>query len=288
MAASKHVLAVTYRTLTHAQDPSLAEGETRIEPIFQVPITIDKAHDEPKSPLDTATPNGNERARVWRDKVTGEIFEDDEVIHGMRFGDGFREIPEDLLADAKRGKQVLIVSAGTIPLDELDFTRSEAEYYVAPEVGAATAYKLVSESLREVRKGKKIVTPARAIVAKRQPSTTEKLGAFWYDEGRQVLMFTQFRMANVAREVPMAALAPQDVEAPALMLAKTREVIDTLPDGREFFDTAVDENRERVEALLDDLVNHVVIEAPEPVKLTPRHNDIEAALAESLATVEGA
>lgn len=269
--------------VTTAVDP--ASGEAK--PLFAFPVSIAKATTIDEAKFDIAAPSGAERKQVYIDTATGEIVEDDDCPRGVRVGDTFRVVPKEAIdAVNGTGKDPMIVVKGRVALADVDFTRAEGTYFVQTPAkgGSAKAYRLLYEALREERKGKKVVVPAQALVAKRTVRTKQKLVVIYADEQVGALMLVQLRFGADLKAPDEQILAPQHAQVEQAQIDTARKVILTaVADGRDLFDTEVDEAVARKRALVEQALEGEAIAAPTPVAATKVEDDIEAQLVASLA-----
>jgi non-homologous end joining protein Ku len=279
MNGDHHLLAVTTTT---------DEVSNEVKPLFGFPVQICKATQDVDAKFDVAAPSGAPREQVYRDTATSEVHADDECPRGVRISDDdFRVIPDEAITEAKGRKSNMIVAEGSMPLADVDFTRAKARYFVQSPVqgGSAKSYRLVCEGLREVRKSKRVMRPARALTVKRTPRTNEQLGVIYYDETQMCLMFVALHFAGELRQPDEAVLAPQQAEVAQKQIDVVRQVIDALPDGSEFLATTIDENVPVKRDLIEKALDGVKITAPTPVAATVETDNLEAALEASLAAL---
>lgn len=288
MKGDNHLLAVTSKTITADDDPSLGTGETRTEPLFAFPVQICKATEEIDVKFDIAAPSGAPRKQVYMDESTGEVVEDADCLRGVRLSEtDFRVIPDEAITEVRGQKSNMMVVEGRVPLVSLDPVRTSGFYYLQSPVkgGSAKAYRLVFESLRQqTGKGGKVTREARALVLKRTPRTNEKLCAIYADEERGCLAMVQMVFAAQIREPDEQVLAPQTAEITQAQLDMASQVIDNLPDGDGFLATAEDVNVPRKRELMEKALEGETITAPTPIAATVEADDLMGALEASLAT----
>lgn len=289
MKGDNHLLALTTKTVTATDDPSLAEGETRLEPLFAFPVQICKATEDIDVKFDIAAPSGAPRKQVYMDESTSEIVEDADCLRGVRLSEtDFRVIPDEAITEVRGQKSNMMVVEGTVALHQLAPQRTSGFYYVQSPVkgGSAKAYRLVYEALRAQRAGtgKKILREARALVLKRTPRTNEKLCAIYADEDRGCLAMVQMVFAAQIREPDAQVLAPQTAEVTQAQIDMAVQVVNSLTDGADFLATAEDVNVPRKRDLMEKALEGETIAAPTPIAATVETDDLMGALEASLAT----
>lgn len=283
MRGDNYLLAITTTTDEVTGD---------VKPLFALPIQICKGTEESKVKFDWAAPSGAPRAQVFVDSVTGEPVGPEDCTRGVRVTeDDFREIDAEEIAkiDAEE-KITTIVAEGTEPLAGLREEygdRITGRYFVQSPVkgGSAKAYRMVYESLREVRKGKKVLAPARAIIVRRTKRTKQALAFIYADETQGALVLCEMVFANQVREADEAVKQPvATAQIEQTQIDKLRIVLDALGPGRPTLDTAIDEAEARKVALIEAALNGDVIEPmPMPVAATVEMDNLAAALDASLA-----
>jgi non-homologous end joining protein Ku len=278
MKGDNHLLAITTKTVTPKQDPSLSKGEKRIEPLFAFPVQVCKATESSKSKFDIAAPSGAERKQVYLDTSTGEIVEDSECPRGVRIGDEFRAIPTEAITEAKGQKSNMIVALGKIDLDQIDLTRADGVYFVQSPAkgGSAKAYRLTYEAL---------LADKKALVVKRTPRTNEKLAVIYAHPEFKCLVLEQLVFASDVRDPDDQVLSHLTAQVEQEQIDQVRKVIAGLSDGDEVLATAKDDNLERIDALLEKAVEGEAITAPTPIAETVESDDLTAMLEASLAAV---
>lgn len=284
MRGDNHLLAVTTAT---------DEVTNEVKPLFSFPVQLCKATDDGGDVRwDNATPSGAPTAGLLRlDPVTGEAFGTDEVRKGVFVGDEFREVPAeniDAIAEATKVKTMVVT-------DRIDLTEAWAKfgcrvvgnYFVQSPAkgGSPKAYRLTYEALREVKKGKTVKTPARAIIVKRTAKSRQQLGFIYADEATGCLRFIRVGFAAQQREPDEQILAPQTAEVDEAQIAKARQMIDQFPgNGANVLDTEVDEAVAlRAELVQKAVDGEVVVAPPKPVAEKAESDDLMAALEASIA-----
>lgn len=269
---------------------TVIDDATGIErPLFAFPVQICKATGSVDVKLDRATPHLSEYETVYRDKVTGEIFENDQLVKGVRSGESFTTIPADQIEaidQAVSMDEMRVLRA--VPLEEVPFDRATGFYYLqAPAKGGAhKAYRLTYEALR---RGKTKAKPAQSLLVKFTSRTRQKLGVIYADEDRECLAMVRLTFAAELREPDEAVLAPQAIEVEAKQVSIVRKVIADLAAEEVDFDTPVDDAIELKRELVAQAAAGETVEVPptpEAVVVAP--DEIEASLLQSLEEVAAA
>lgn len=282
-AAATHVLAVTTKTVTHKQDPTLAKGEKRVEPLFHFPVQVVKATEDAEPKFENAAPSGGEYAVMYRDEVTGEFFEYADRKRGVRIGGEFHEIPAEAIDQIEeQTKLPTMIVTGKAPLAQVlarygDRVTS-THFLQSPKDGVPKAYKLLYEGLKGVPgEGR----PAMALTSKRTARTRQKLVFIYADEQAGCLKMCEATFAAAVREPDALILAPQQAQIAEAQVNMVREVVDNLPDGISVFENETDEAIPLREALIEQALAGEAL-PPIPVAETAAMTDLEGMLAASL------
>lgn len=279
MRGDKHLLALT----TTVDEIS---GETK--PLFGFPIQVCKATETKEPKFENAAPSGGSYTVMYRDDVTGQMFEYADRLRGVKNGDDFRPIdPAAIAAIDEATKTDTMVALGSMPLTDALAKygdRITGSYYIQmpKEAGAASYYKLTYEALRAQKKGKK-VEPAMCVVTKRTAKTRQQLGVLYADEDRKCLRMATLSFAASMREPDAQVLAPQTAEVQQAAVDKARTLIVGMTDGGQILDTEIDEAIPQREALIEQALAGEKIDVPTPVAETKATDDLMGALEASLA-----
>lgn len=252
-------------TITTTTDEATGD----VKPLFSFPVQICKATGSDDPSFDRATPHGSEYATVYRDKITGEVFEYADLIRGVRTGDSFATIkPDQIKAIEEEVSMEDMRVVRSLPLDEVPMDRASGRYYLqAPAKGGShTHYKLTFEALRaRPKKGKKAARPAMALEVKYTSRTRQKLGVVFADEERGCLTLIQLVFAAELREPDEVVLAPQTATVEAKQIDMARQVIEGLAVSADDYEEPVDEVIEKKRDLIAAAADGKVIEVTEPV-----------------------
>lgn len=261
-----------------------ATGEEK--PLFAFPVQVCKATENNEVRFDRATPNGSEYQQVYRDKVTGEIFETGDLISGVRTGDSFTEIPKDRIKaidDALSSKDIKVER--TVDLDDVPFDRVTGCYFlqVPAKGGAHKSYRLLYEALQGTKRPK---TPAKALRVTYAARSRRKLAVIYADTTTQCLVLVTLNYAAAVRQPDEQILSHLNVEVDKEMVGKARAVVETLDtDDAGDWDTPVDETIARRQELVEAALagEGIEIEVTEETTVT---EEVEAALEQSLAAIK--
>lgn len=261
-----------------------ATGEDR--PLFSFPVQVCKATENQEVRFDRATPNGSEYSQVYRDKVTGEIFETGDLIQGVRTGDSFTEIPKESIKaidEALTSKEIRVERA--VNLDDVPFERVTGAYYlqVPAKDGAAQHYRLLYEALQGTTRPK---TAAKALRVSYAARTRRKLGVIYADTTLGCLVLVTLNYAAAVRDPDAQVLTHQNAEVKKETVKKVREVIEALDNDKAGdWDAPVDETIARRAELVEAALAGQGIEVPTPKETTSASEEVEAALEASLAAL---
>lgn len=284
MTGDHHLLAVT---------TTVDESTGEIKPLFSFPVQICPAVKSTDVKLDTAAPSGAPRKRRWLDESTGEILTDDQCIKGVRVGEDFRPISDEVINKiAEDTKIETIVALGNVPLDSVDFSRATGEYFVQSPAkgGSPKSYRILLEALREIKgAAAKEYEPAdrkaQAIVVKRTARSRQKLGVIFADEEQGCLKLVELRFAHDLLEPDAQVLAPQTAVVDQKQIEVARKVIRLkLADGSLALDSEIDEAIPRKAEIIEAALNGDALPAA-PVKIAAKveSDDLTALLEASLA-----
>ena len=261
-----------------------ATGEER--PLFAFPVQVCKATENNEVRFDRATPNGSEYQQVYRDKVTGEIFETGDLIQGVRTGESFQQIPKEQIKaidEALSGKEITVER--TVDLDEVPFDRVTGCYFlqVPAKAGAHKSYRLLYEALQGTKRPK---TPAKALRVEYSARTRRKLGVVYADPNLQCLVLVTLNYAASVRQPDEQVLSHLAAEVDKEMVSKARKVVEALDkEDAGDWDTPVDETVLRRQELVEAALAGEGIETVEPAEVPSATEEVEAALEASLETV---
>jgi non-homologous end joining protein Ku len=255
------------------------------KPLFAFPVQVCKATENNEVRFDRATPNGSEYQQVYRDKVTGEIFETGDLIQGVRTGESFTEIPKERIKaidEALSSKDIKVER--TVDLDDVPFDRVTGAYFlqVPAKGGAHKSYRLLYESLLGTKRPK---TPAKALRVTYAARSRRKLAVVYADTKAQCLVLVTLNYAATVRQPDEQILSHLNVEVDKEMVKKARTVVESLDsDEAGDWDTPTDETiakrQELVEAALAG--EGIEVEVAEETTVT---EEVEAALEQSLAAL---
>ena len=258
-------------------------------PKFAFPVQVCKATSETSEPrFDRATPVGNEYSQVYRDAVTGEIYENGDLIQGVRAGESFHPIAKeqiDAINESVVTKEIRVER--TVNLADVPFERATGYHYlqVPAKNGAAKPFRLLYEAL--LGGSAKSKTPARALRVTYAPRSRKKLGVIFADPTTKCLVLVTLTYGASVREPDEQVLTHLNVEVDKGMVDKAREVIDSLDtDDAGDWDTPEDETLAKREELIAAAIAGEGIEVPDlPAAPIAADEDaaIEAALEASLA-----
>lgn len=260
-----------------------------LKPLFSFPIQVAKATDDKEVKFDLAGPSGAERKQQYIDSATGDVIGADDTQHGVRVGDQFRQISdEDIAAIDAATKIDTMVALETIPYTDIPFDRITGHYYIQSPAkgGSPTAYRLVVEGLKEIKKGDKIIRPAKAIVTKRTSRSRQHLGVIFVetnDDGKDFLAMYQLRFATALRAPDEQILAPTLATVTDKQIEMVRQVIDNLTSGTNVLDTEVDDAQALKAQLIEQALAGEALDIPTPVAATNQAESLEALLEASLA-----
>lgn len=273
----------THANLVVTTTTDEATGEET--PLFAFPVQVCKATENQEVRFDRATPNGSEYSQVYRDKVTGEVFETGDLIQGVRTGDSFTEIPKESIKaidEALSSKEIRVERS--VDLDEVPFERVTGAYYlqVPAKDGAAKHYRLLYEALQGSKRPK---TPAKALRVSYAARTRRKLAVIYADTTLGCLVLLTLTYAASVRSPDEQVLSHQQAEVEKETVGKTRKVIEGLDtDKAGGWDTPVDETIARRAELVEAALAGEGIEVPVAAE-TPVSEGVEAALEASLAAL---
>lgn len=270
-------------TITTKMDP--ASG--REVALFAFPVQICKATGSDDPSFDRATPHGSKYDTVYRDQTTGEIFENDDMVKGVRTGDSFAPVSaeqiEAIEAKVSMGDMRVVRS---LRLQDVAMDRATGRYYLQapPQGGGHTHYRLVYEALCRVpRRGKAKEQPAMGLEVKYTSRSRQKLGVVFADEERGCLTLVQLCFAAEMREPDEAVLAPQVSTVKDKEIAMARQVIEGLGVEAEEFEEPVDEVVPLKRELIEAAAGGEVIEVqPVPAASITRAEELSDVLEASL------
>lgn len=281
MRGDNYLLALTTTT---------DEVTGEVKPLFAFPVQVCKATEDKAPKFDVAAPSGAKREQKWMDPATGELVEDADCPRGVFVGEEFRAIdPEAIEAINAETKITTMVALGTVALDglrEMYGDRIAGRYFLQSPAkgGSAKAYRLTFEALRAETKGKKVVTPASAVVVKRTKRTKQALGFIYADEHEGCLVMCEVVFSSQVREADTQVKQPLTVDVDQAQIDMARKVIGNLGDGTAALDCEVDESIPLKEQLIAEaLAGATEFTKPTPVANTVEKDDLAAMLQASLA-----
>lgn len=281
MRGTNHLLALTTQT-------DEITGEAK--PLFAFPIQVCKATDDgAEIKFENAAPSGAEYTVQYMDDATGEVFAYDERLRGIRVGDEFKAIDADAIKAIDDATKInTMVALGKIDLDDALTKYADricGVYFIQSPAkgGSPKAYRLTYEALREQKAGKKIVQKAQAIVTKRTARSRQKIALIYADEARGCLMMVEVCFAAKMREPDAQILAPQQAEVDDAQIEMARKAIAKLADGAGALDAEVDDALALRQDLIERAIAGEAIVAPKPVAAKVEDDDLNAALAASIA-----
>jgi non-homologous end joining protein Ku len=285
MRGDNHLLALT---------TAVDEVTKEVKPLFALPVQVCKATDSDDVKFEIAAPSGAERKQAFIDTATGEVVDDAKCLRGIRIGEEFKVIDPDAIEQINEATKLkTMVVLGSLPLDEARVkygNRTTGTYFIQSPAkgGSPKAYRLVMESLREKRQGKKVVAPARALVTKRTARSRQKLALIYVDEngGKPFLRMEEIEFANKVREPDAQVLAPLTAEVDEAQIEMARKVIDKMPDGNAAIESEVDEAVTMKRELIEKAVAGETIVAPAKIAETVEADNLMANLEASLAAAE--
>lgn len=259
-------------------------------PLFAFPVKICKATASADVKFDRVTPDGGKAKAAYRDEVTGNIYEAEDLKRGINGPDGFVEIDPGLIESidaqvAIEGIEVLT----TVDLADVPAERVEGFYYLeAPaEAGAFKAYRLVYEALLpQAQKGQGLrPKPPLSLLVRYTSRSRQKIAVIYSDADRQALVLLNLSFAESVREPDKAVLAAQQAEVEAEQVALTRKVIEGLADESVTVDTPTDEAIVLKRELVDQAVagNLEATPVEKPKVEAPAEDGLSALLEASLA-----
>lgn len=262
-----------------------------VKPLFAFPVQICKATDAGADvKFDNAAPSGAPYEIRYFDPATDEEFPYAERLKGVRIGDAFKVIDDDAIKAVEEAtKTATMVVTGKAPLADVLAgygNRVCGVYFlqVPTKGGSATAYRLVYEALREVKKGKKVVSPATALTVKRTKRTRQALNFIYADETLGCLVMVEVNFAASMREPDAQVLAPQQATVTDEQIELARNVIaQKIGDGIAVLDAEVDEAVPMKRDLIEKALAGETIEAPAVIGAAAPAEDPTAALMASLA-----
>lgn len=305
-AADKYLLA-----LTTSEDEVTGE---RV-PLFAFPVDACSAVDHTREVrYDIVAPSGGPRAQMYLDdarrgemmaalrsaKTEQEISDaldlwivpDALCPRGVMVGEQFKTISkEDRDEITERLKNRTVVAQGSMP--RLDFLTQYAPYATAlhflqrPKTGgSAVAYRLTYEALREVRKGKRVVQEATAIVAKRVAKSREYNVAIYANEVNGCLMMCTFAFVPSMKEPDEAVTGPvAEAVVDDRQIEMARKVVAALPHADEWLTTADDRMLGERLALMERAATGVGFAMPTTIAQTDSNRSLLDALQASLEAV---
>ena len=262
-----------------------ATGEEK--PLFAFPVQVCKATSETSEPrFDRATPTGNEYKQVYRDTVTGEIYENGDLIQGVRAGETFHPIAKeqiDAINESVVAKEIRVER--TVNLDDVPFERATGYHYlqVPAKNGAAKSFRLLYEAL--LGGSAKSKNPAKALRVSYAPRSRKKLGVVFADPTTKCLVLVTLTYGGAVRDPDEQVLTHLNAEVDKATVAKARAVVDSLDtDEAGDWDTPEDETLAKREELIAAAIAGEGIAVPDaPAVVTDEADAVEAALEASLA-----
>jgi DNA end-binding protein Ku len=222
---------------------------------------------------------GHRIAQKRVDPTTGEEVAYDDIVKGYELTkDRYVLITQEELdaLDPERTRTIDIEDF--VDLAEIDPVFYDHPYYLVPDKGAAKAYGLLLDAMREAEK----VAIARVVIRSK-----EQLVAIRPAPGGVLMMETMLFADEVVPPEEIEELpAEEELRASDRELKMARQLIDSLSSDFEP-DKYHDEYREKVLELIERKASGEEIavqpEAPQPTKVP----DLMAALEASLAAVKG-
>lgn len=281
MRGSTTNLALTVREITHEDDPTLDAGEVRREPLFSFPVKVCKAVNEKatKPKLDTAAPSGSEIEVKRLDPATGEYFPFEQIIHGKRSGDTFRTIPEEALtaiAERQKPQKDVMIAEGKIPAGDIPRRRITGTFYLQPEDGAGSAYRLAYEAL--------LAEGAAVVTYYTNSRGTCRLATIYASEELECLCLVTIAYAGCEATPDDAVRAHLAAKVDAKQIKMARQILRNLGDGRTLLAEATDKAGEEQKALLEQAMAGEKISVPAtPEVEVAATSDLNALLEASIA-----
>lgn len=278
MRGDNHLLAITTST-----DPVTGE----VKPLFAFPIQVCKATAaDADVKFVGAAPSGADYVVKYMDEATGEMFEYDQRLRGVKIGDEFKQIPDESIAEIEESTKIkTMVGLGHAPLRDVRAKygdRVTGVYFIqSPKGGSPKAYRLTYEALLADEAAGR---PAMAIITKRSARTRQKLAFIYADADRGCLVMNEVTFTAAIREPDAMVLAPQQAQVEEKQVAMARQVIDGMPQGLDVLASEYDEAVPMKQALIDKAVEGEAIVAPvKPVVESIEEESLEDALTASLA-----
>lgn len=261
-----------------------ATGQER--PLFAFPVQVCKATSETSEPrFDRATPTGNEYKQVYRDVVTGEIYENGDLIQGVRAGEVFHPIAKDQIDAINESivdKEIRVER--TVNLADVPFERANGYHFlqVPAKNGVAKFYRLLYEAL--LGGSAKSKNPAKALRVTYAPRTRKKLGVVYADPTTECLVLVTLTYGAAVREPDEQILSHLNAEVDKDQVAKAREVLERLDsDEAGDWNTPEDETIAKREELIAAAIAGEGIEVPDAPPVATEDAAVEALLEASLA-----
>ena len=261
-----------------------ATGQER--PLFAFPVQVCKATSETSEPrFDRATPTGNEYKQVYRDVVTGEIYENGDLIQGVRAGEVFHPIAKDQIDAINESivdKEIRVER--TVNLADVPFERANGYHFlqVPAKNGVAKFYRLLYEAL--LGGSAKSKNPAKALRVTYAPRTRKKLGVVYADPTTECLVLVTLTYGAAVREPDEQILSHLNAEVDKDLVAKAREVLERLDsDEAGDWNTPEDETIAKREELIAAAIAGEGIEVPDAPPVATEDAAVEALLEASLA-----
>lgn len=216
------------------------------------PVQLVKATEDKNVKWDTAAPSGGESKVKNFDGSTGETFEREETLKGVRIGDTFHEVPKESIDAIDKMTTLTDMRVETVmPYEDVDFSRATDLYYlqVPPKSGAHKVYHLIYRALLP-QKGKTKADKQRlSMRVKFSIRSRQKAGVIYADAEREVLVMNVLAYADTIRQPDEALLAHKAAQVEQAQIDKARELLVSMvgKDTNEPFDEAIALKQELME-----------------------------------------
>jgi DNA end-binding protein Ku len=225
--------------------------------LVSCPVALKKVTDKKTAGFKSCSPEGNPVRQMYRDEVTGELFEPSALEKAVEVGDGLVMVGKETVKAIDESVKIDGLSVEKfIPLAEVPFARAEAAYYIAPVKTAGLAERKPLALLRDGLKAS-----GKAGIGKLTLRTKQRAFVVYERDGGLMVNTLVFadEFANAAEAAEVLEGAPPTDEK-TLNLFET--LLATMEGEASDLDVYVDESVELKSALVAKAAAGEKIDAP--------------------------
>ena len=182
-------------------------------------VSLKKVTDKKTPGFKSCSPDGNAVRQMYRDEVTGELYEPAQLEKAVEVGDGLVMVGKETVKAIDESCKIEGIAVEKfIPLAEVPFARAEACYFIAPKKDSGVAEKKALGLLRDGLKAS-----GKAGIGKLTLRTKQRAFVVYERDGGLMVNTLVF-----ADEFANAAEAADSLEGAPATDAKTLNLFETL------------------------------------------------------------